>query len=76
MDLRYIKGFKLIIDRPKKLKNGILDSVFLPSDYVLDNATIFCPDSWVDISDHFPFKIQLPLQGDKTLILLTIERRN
>ena len=76
VDLRSIKGFKLLIDRPKNLKNRILDLVFLPSDSVLDNATFFCPDSWVDISDHFPIKIQLPLQGDKTLTLLTIERRN
>ena len=50
--------------------------MFLPSSYLIGNATIFSPDSCVDISDHFLVKIQLPLQGDKSLTHLTIERRN
>ena len=58
------------------MKEGILDIVFLPSDYVIGNATIFGPLSCTDISDHFPIKIQLPLQGDKSWTQLTIERRN
>ena len=70
------KTFKLIIDRPTHEKNWILDIVFLPSDYVIGNATIFGPDSYVDIADHFLIKIQLPLQGDKSLTQLTIERKN
>ena len=50
--------------------------MFLPSNFVIGNATIFFPDSCVDISDYFPTKIQLPLQGDKSLTQLSIERRN
>ena len=60
------KGFKHTIDRPTHEKNGILDLGFLPFDYVINNATIFGPDLCVDTSDHFPIKIQLPLQGDKS----------
>ena len=58
------------------MKNWILNLVFLPSIYVSGNATVFGPDSYVDISDHFPIKVQLPLQGDKSLTQITIERRN
>ena len=50
--------------------------MFLPFEYVIVNATIFGPDSCVDISDHFPIKTQLPLLGDKSLTQITIERRN
>ena len=72
MDLMSSKGFKLIIERPTHEKSGILDLVFLPFDYEIDNATIFGPDSCVDLSDHFSIKIQFPLQGDKSLTQLTI----
>ena len=48
----------------------------MPSDYVVGNKTIFSPDSCVDTSDHFSVKLQLPLQGDKSLTQLTIDRRN
>ena len=41
------------------MKNGILDLVFLTSDYVIGNAAVFGPDSWVNISDHFPIKTYL-----------------
>ena len=58
------------------MKSWILDLVFLSSNYVIDNATIFGLDSCVDISVHFPIKIHLPLLGDKSLTQLTIERRN
>ena len=44
----------------------ILDLVLLPFGYVIF-ATISGPDSCVDISDHFPIKIHLPLQGYKSL---------
>ena len=53
MDLMSSKRFKLNIDRPTHEKSWILDLVFLPSDYVIGNAKIFGPDSYVDIADHF-----------------------
>ena len=58
------------------MKNVILNLVFLPSDYVIGNPTMFGLDSFVDISEHFPVIIQLPLQGDKSLIKITTGSRN
>ena len=44
LNLMSSKEFQFIIDRPTHDKNGILDLLFLPFDYVIDNATIFGPD--------------------------------
>ena len=64
------------MDRSTHEKYELLDLTFLPSDYVSGTATIFGTDSCVDISDHFPIKTQLPLQGNKSVTQLTIESRN
>ena len=76
IDLLDSKNFKLIINKPTHEKNGILDLVFIPSNFLINDATIFGPDSGVEISDHFPIKIQLPFEGDKRESFKIIERRN
>ena len=57
MDLMTNIDFKLILDKPTREKNWIIDLVFLPSHYVIGNVIIFGQDSRVDISKHFPIKI-------------------
>ena len=49
--------------------------MFIPFDYVIDNVKIYHQDSFVGLSDHFAIKIQLPLQGDKSLTQLIIDHR-
>ena len=59
------KGLKLIIDKPTHIKNGILDLVFVPCDFNVGNVTIFGPESGIEISDHFPIKLQIPVKAEK-----------
>ena len=65
IDLLESKGYKLIIDKPTHDKNGILDLIFVPFNSDIGNAVIFGPDSGVEISDHFPIKIEIPLEPEK-----------
>ena len=76
MDLLESKGYKLIIDKPTHQKNGVLDLVFVPTNYHFNNVTIFSPDSGIEISDHYPIKLQLPLEPKRKNLSTKIKFRD
>ena len=76
IDLIESKSLKLIIYKPTHVKKGILDLVFVPSELLIDNATIYDLESGVEISDHFPIKIELPLEAERAKTYKIIQHRN
>ena len=59
------KAFKLIIDKPTHIKKGILDLVFLQNDSKINDAKIFDLGSGVEVSDHFPIKLEIPARVER-----------
>ena len=66
IDLLESKGYKLVVDKPTHEKNGVLDLVFIPTNLLIDtgSVTIYDHNSGVEVSDHYPIKIQLPLEAE------------
>ena len=51
-------------------------SPLVPYDISIKPATIYGPDTCIDISDHFPIKIELPVIAEVNQIHLDVEYRN
>ena len=70
------KAFKLVIDKPTHIKKGILDLVFLQRDFNIKDAKIFDLGSGVEVSDHFPIKLEIPAEVDKKSEYTSFKIRN
>ena len=68
--------FKQIVDGPTHEKNGVLDLIFLPINFFVNSIKIFDRKTGVEISDHFPIKIELPFEGQKTKDYHKVKYRN
>ena len=70
------KDYELIINEPTHEKDGVLDLIFVPSNFQINKVQIFNKESGVEISDHYPVKLVLPLEGESTIDYQEIEYRN
>ena len=76
IDLVESYNFKQTVNKPTHERNGVLDLIFLPSDLFVNEVIVFNRETGVEISDHFPIKLELPFVGEKTQDFHEIKYRN
>ena len=76
IELFTLKNYIQIVNQPTHIKEGILDLIFIPLDFSVNSVEILNKNTDIEISDHYPIKIQLPVKRQIYKEIQTIEYRN